>query len=104
MNNYGNWAAVNDTPAMLAGGANNLTNFEFGENVLYRPNTSSNGGSFIASSSTACTGHCYDNYLYQLDATAGIWIPTGTKLGFSQNFSPITGAADKSGLVNPAAV
>jgi len=103
-NNYGNWAAVNDTPAMLAGGANNLTNFEFGGNVLYRPNTSSTGGSFIASSSTACTGHCYDNYLYQLDASAGIWIPTGTKLGFSQNFSPITGAADKSGLINPAAV
>lgn len=102
--NYGNWAVLNDTAAMLAGGANNITNLDFGRNVLNRPNTSSTGGSFISSSSTACTGHCYDNYLWQLDATAGIWIATGTKLAFSNNFSPITGAADKSGLINPAAV
>jgi hypothetical protein len=102
--NFGNWAVLNDTAAMVAGGANNLTNFEFARNKLNRPNTSSTGGSFISSSSTACTGHCYDNYLYQLDATAGIWIATGTKLAFSNNFSPITGAADKSGLINPAAV
>lgn len=102
--NFGNWAILNDTAAMVAAGANNLTNFEFASNVLYRPNTSSTGGSFISSSSTASTGHCYDNYLYQLDATAGIWIATGTGLAFSNNFSPITGAADKSGLINPAAV
>lgn len=102
--NFGNWAVLNDTPAMLDGGANNLTNFDFGRNILNRPNTSSTGGSFVGSSSTACTGHCYDNYLWQLDNSAGIWIPTGTKLAFSQNFSPITGAADKSGLINPAAV
>ena len=102
--NFGNWAVLNDTAAMLAGGANNITNLNFGRNVLNRPNTSSTGGSFISSSSTACTGHCYDNYLWQLDNTAGIWIATGTKLAFSNNFSPITGAADKSGLINPAAV
>lgn len=102
--NYGNWAVLNDTAAMIAGGANNITNLDFGRNILNRPNTSSTGGSFISSSSTACTGHCYDNYMYQLDNTAGIWIATGTKLAFSNNFSPITGAADKSGLINPAAV
>lgn len=102
--NFGNWAILNDTAAMIAGGANNLTNLDFGRNKLNRPNTSSTGGSFISSSSTACTGHCYDNYMYQLDATAGIWIATGTGLAFSNNFSPITGAADKSGLINPAAV
>jgi hypothetical protein len=102
--NFGNWAAVNDTAAMLATGANNVTNFNFGGNVLHRPNTSSTGGTFISTSGTAWTGHCYDNYMYQLDNSAGIWIATGTKLGFSQNFSPITGAADKSGLINPAAV
>lgn len=102
--NFGNWAVLNDTAAMVAGGASNHTDFDFGRNVLQRPNTSSTGGSFISSSSTACTGHCYDNYMYQLDNTAGIWIATGTKLGFTNNFSPITGAADKSGLINPAAV
>lgn len=104
LRNFGNWAVLNDTAAMVAGGANNLTNFDFGYNVLNRPNTSSDGGSFISSTSTACTGHCYNNVLWQLDNTAGIWIATGTKLAFSQNFSPITGAADKSGLINPAAV
>jgi len=103
-NNYGNWAILNDTAAMLAAGANNVTNFLFGGNRLYRPNTSSTDGSFISGSGTSWTGHCFDNYLWQLDASAGIWIPTGTGLAFSQNFSPITGAADKSGLINPAAV
>ncbi len=104
IDNYGNWAVLNDTACMLATGANNVTNFDFGRNVLNKPNTSSTGGSFISGSGTAWTGHAYDNYLYQLDNTAGIWIPTGTKLAFSNNFSPITGAADKSGLINPAAV
>ncbi len=104
LDNFGNWAILNDTAAMVAGGASNHTDFDFGRNVLSRPNTSSTGGSFISSSSTACTGHCYDNYMYQLDNTAGIWIATGTGLSFSNNFSPITGAADKSGLINPAAV
>lgn len=102
--NYGNWAVLNDTAALLATGANNITNFDMGRNVLNRPNTSSAGGSFVSTSGTAWTGHAYDNYMYQLDNTAGIWIATGTKLGFSNNFSPITGAADKSGLINPAAV
>lgn len=104
VDNYGNWAVLNDTAALLATGANNVTNFQMGRNVLYRPNTSSTGGSFVSTSGTAWTGHAYDNYMYQLDATAGIWIATGSGIGFSNNFSPITGAADKSGLVNPAQV
>lgn len=105
-NNFGNWAVLNDTAAMLAAGAFNMTNFEFGGNHLQRPNTSSTGGSFISTSGTAWTGHAYDNYLYQLDPTTGIWIATGTggAFGFSNNFSPITGAVDKSGLINPVAV
>lgn len=104
MDNFGNWAVLNDTAAMLAAGANALTDFQFGRNVLNKPNTSSTGGSFISCSSTACTGHCHDNRLWQLDNSAGIWITAGTKLAFSENYSPITGAADKSGLINPAAV
>lgn len=104
--NFGCWAVLNDTAAMLAAGANNMTNFEFARNHLERPNTSSTGGSFISTSGTGWTGHAYDNYLYQIDATAGIWIATGTggAFGFSNNFSPITGAVDKSALINPAAV
>lgn len=104
LDNYGNHAILNDTACILAAGANNVTNFNMGRNVWYKPNTSSTGGSFVSTSGTGWTGHAYDNYLYQLDATAGIWIATGSGIGFSQNFSPITGAADKSGLINPAAV
>lgn len=102
--NYGNYAILNDTACLLATGAANVTNLDLGGNVFYKPNTSSTGGSFVSTSGTAWTGQAYDNYFYQLDATAGIWIATGTGIGFSQNFSPITGAADKSGLINPAAV
>lgn len=102
--NFGNWAVLNDTACMLAAGANAMTNLEFSGNRLNKPNTSSTGGSFVSCTSTACTGHCFDNYMWQIDASAGIWIPTTTKLAFSQNFSPISGAADGSGLINPAAV
>ena len=104
--NFGNWAVLNDTAAMLAAGANNMTNFDFGRNKLQRPNTSSTGGSFISTSATAWTGHAYDNYMYQLDNSAGIWIATNTggAFGFTNNFSPITGAVDKSALINPVAV
>ncbi len=104
MDNFGVWAAVEDTAAMLAGSSFNYLSFQFGRNVLNRPNTSSTGGSFISGSGTAWSGTAHDNRLWQLDNSAGIWIPTGTKLGFFENYSPITGAADKSGLINPAAV
>lgn len=104
INNVGVWAVLNDTAAMLDGSTFNHTDFEFGGNILNRPNTSSTGGSFIAGSGTTWTGTAHDNRMWQLDATAGIWIPTGTKLGFFENYSPITGAADKSGLINPVAV
>jgi hypothetical protein len=104
LDNYGNWAVLNDTACFLAAAANNITNFDMGRNILQKPNTSSTGGSFVSGSGTAWTGHAYDNYLYQLDASAGIWIATGTGLAFSQNFSPITGNADRSGLINPVAV
>ncbi len=105
-NNFGVSAVLNDTAAILAASTFQLLSFDFGGNVWERPNTSSTGGSFISGSGNAWTGHCYDNYLYQVDNSAGIWIATGpgTALGFSNNFSPITGAADKSGLINPAAV
>ena len=102
--NYGNWAIVNDTAAMLAVGANSLTNFSFNNNIINRPNTSTSSGLAISTSGTAWTGQCNDNRIWGLDNSAQIWIDTGTKLAFNQNFCPITAAADKSGLINPAAV
>lgn len=104
--NFGCSAILNDTAAIVAAGANNMTNFDFGRNVWERPNTSSTNGSFVSTSASAWTGHAYDNYMYQLDNSAGIWIATGTggAFGFSNNFSPVTGAVDKSALINPVAV
>lgn len=105
-NNFGVWAVLNDTACMLAAGANNMLSFLFSYNVLEKPNTSSTGGSFISTSATAWTGHAVGNVMYQLDNSAGIWITTGTggAFGFSNNYSPVTGAVDKSALINPVAV
>lgn len=102
--NYGNWAVLNDTAAMLAAGANSITNFRFDRNEINRPNTSTTSGLAISTSGTAWTGQCNDNRIWGLNNSAQIWINTGTKLAFNQNFCPITAVADKSGLINPAAV
>ena len=102
--NYGNWAVLNNTAAMLAAGANSITNFEFSRNYINRPNTSTTSGLAISTSGTAWTGQCNDNRIWGLNNTAQIWINTGSKLAFNQNYCPITAAADKSGLINPAAV
>jgi hypothetical protein len=101
--NYGNWAVLNNTAAMLAAGANSITQFEFSRNAINRPNTSTTSGLAISTSGTAWTGQCNDNRIWGLNGTTQIWINTGTKLAFNQNFCTITGAADKSGLINPAA-
>jgi hypothetical protein len=100
--NYGNWAVLNNTAAMLAAGANSLTQFEFSRNYINRPNTTTTSGLAISTSGTAWTGQCNDNRIWSLASTQ-IWINTGTKLAFNQNFCPITGAADANGLINPAA-
>jgi hypothetical protein len=102
--NYGNWAVLNNTAAMLATGANNMTQFEFSRNFINRPNTATSSGLAISTSGTGWTGQCNDNRIWGLNGTAQIWINTGTGLAFNQNYCPITAAADKSGLINPAAV
>lgn len=105
VNNFGVSAVLNDTAAILATGAANLTAFELGSNSWTRPNTSSTGGSFVSGTGTAWTGQAHDNRFNQADASAGIWISTGkgTAFGYSENYSNITFAADTSALINPAA-
>jgi hypothetical protein len=91
------------TAVLLAGGALNHTHLVIEKNKTFRPSTDTTG-ELMTSSSTACSGIVSDNYCAHLDNTGGLLIPTGTKLAFFQNFSMITGAADKSALINPAAV
>lgn len=104
LDNFVVYPVLNDTPALVDFGANSHTNLNMGRNKVFRPSTSTTGGSLFAGGSTASTGYVYDNYSWHLDNSAGLLAPTGTKLGFQNNYSMITGAADKSGLINPAAV
>ena len=102
--NFVVYPVLNDTAALVDFGANNQLNLDMGRNKVFRPSTSTTGGSLFSGGSTGSTGYVYDNYSWHLDNSSGLLAPTGTKLGFQNNYSMITGAADKSGLINPAAV
>lgn len=102
--NFVVYPALNDTAALVAFGANNQLGLDMARNKVFRPSTSTTGGSLFSGGGTASTGYVYENYSWHLDATAGLLAPTGTTLGFQNNYCMITGAADKSGLINPAAV
>jgi hypothetical protein len=104
LDNFIVYPILNDTAALVDFGANNHTNLNMGRNKVFRPSTSTTGGSLFSGGSTGSSGYVYDNYSWHLDNSAGLLAPTGTKLGFQNNYSMITGAADKSGLINPAAV
>lgn len=104
IDNFVVYPALNDTAALVDFGANNQLFLNMGKNKVYRPSTSTTGGSLFSGGSTGSTGYVYDNYSWHLDNSAALLAPTGTKLGFQNNYCMITGAADKSGLINPAAV
>ena len=92
-------------PIMLATGAGNMTNITIARNRTQRLGVSTTLPCGISTSGTAWTGHAFDNYFGTgLSGATGIWISTGTKLAFTNNYSMITRAADKSALINPAAV
>jgi hypothetical protein len=104
LDNFIVYPVLNDTATLVDFGANSHTNLLIARNRVFRPSTSTTGGSLFSGGSTASTGYVADNYSWHLDNSAGLLAPTGTKLGFQNNYSMITGAADKSGLINPAAV
>ena len=104
LNNFVNYPVLNDTAALVDFGANNQLDLYMSGNRVVRPSTSTTGGSLFSGGSTGSTGYVVDNYSWHLDNTAALLAPTGTTLGFQNNYSMVTGAADKSGLINPAAV
>lgn len=92
-------------PIMLATGAGNMTNITIARNRTQRLGVSTTIPVAISTSGTAWTGHAFDNYWGTgLSGATGVWISTGTKLAFTNNYSMITRAADKSALINPVAV
>lgn len=104
LDNFVVYPVLNDTAALVDFGANNQLNLDMGRNKVFRPSTSTTGGSLFSGGATGSTGYVYDNYSWHLDNSAGLLAPTGTKLGFQNNYSMITAVADKSGLINPVAV
>ena len=97
--------AVTEGPILLATGAGNMTSFTMGRNRLTRPGVSTSIPVAVSSSGTAWTGMAFENHIGGgLSGGTGVWISTGTKLNFNNNYMMITRAADKSALINPAAV
>lgn len=91
-------------PCLLDTGNSSLTAVDIARNRFTRKNTSAAIPVGISTTGTGWSGSAYDNYFWSLAAATGIWISTGTGLGFTNNFSPITGAADKNGIINPVQV
>ncbi len=98
-----NKAANNNIALGFALGANAIQNAQISGNRTYSLNTGTTAGELFSGSATTCSGLVSDNYSWHLAAT-GLLAPTGTKLGFVENYCSITGAADKSALINPVAV
>jgi hypothetical protein len=103
--NRGVWAILNSTAALIAAGANAMTNVDVARNRVVRPNTTqTTSGLLISCTATTCTGHVYDNYVEHLATVTITGIcNASTGLFFTQNFSMLTASADHSGSVQPAA-
>ncbi len=97
------YAAISNTPALATLSTFICLDFAVKRNRIFRPNVVSVGGTLMSGTGNS-TGLVSDNYVWHLDATAGLMVELSTELGFFQNFCPITSAADKSGLINPVAV
>ncbi len=98
-----NKAANNNIALGFALGANAVQNLQCFGNRTYSLNTGTTAGELFSGGSTTSSGLVHDNYSWHL-ASTGLIAPVSTKLGFVENYCSITGAADKSALINPVAV
>jgi hypothetical protein len=92
-------------PAFIGLGTSlNHTNLLIKDNLVVTARTNSTGGVAVGGSGTM-TGLATGNRIGTNTAGATtIWIPTSLGLNYDQNYCQVTGAADKSALINPAAV
>ena len=93
--------SVDNTPILIDAATFNLTNTEIARNKCFRPSLAETAGWLLETSSTASTGMVYDNYGKIIDAAGILLITTGSTLGMVNNL--VSGAADTSGFVIPAA-
>jgi len=90
------------TACLIAAGANNLTNTLIRGNVVCRPNTDASNPLLMSNTGILMGGTMIaDNYCGQLSGATGLVANVSSKASFIQNFAMITGAADRSGLLNP---
>jgi len=93
------------TAVLIAAGATNIANSLIQRNIVVRPNTDASNPLMISNSGTSWLGTMVaENFAGQLSGATGLLMNTGSKASFINNYAMITGAADKSALINPAAV
>lgn len=100
-NNYLKWAVQNDVAIAAIITAGVVTNAIITNNMCYRPNTSTNGGSLINVGGTTSTGIVANNFVQTLDTSADIIFTTTVGLAAFQNF--VTGVIGASGFLIPTA-
>lgn len=99
--NYFVGAVLNNTAALLAHGANVITELEMARNLVVRPNTdTATGGILVTTSATTNTGMVYDNKIYAADVAAAILVTANCNYGMTNNL--YNGDANASGFVLPA--
>tara|TARA_R110000868_G_scaffold108114_2_gene295531 strand:- start:1054 stop:2016 length:963 start_codon:yes stop_codon:yes gene_type:complete len=94
------WAVQNNVAIGVIMTAGILTNADIGDNLGYRPNTTTAGGSFITVTGTTSTGWVYRNYIQTLTTTADLLFTTTVGLAAFEN--RVTGAVGATGFVIPA--
>lgn len=101
-NNMVDKAATNDAGHLITMSSKVCGGVRILNNILtMRALSNQSAGTLFTGSSTTSSGICANNYVAQIDTSAGIIATTGTKISFIQNF--MSGAADKSGTLIPAA-
>lgn len=99
--NYLKWAVQNDVAIGIIVTAGILTNLIATDNMGYRPNTTTAGGSFINVGGTTSTGIVARNLVQTLTTTTDLLFTTSVGLAAFDN--KVTGVVGASGFLIPAA-
>lgn len=98
--NYLKWAVQNDTPIGVTVTTGVLTNLLCTDNMGYRPNTTTAGGSLIKVGGTTSTGIVARNLVQTLTTTTDLLFTTSVGLAAFEN--RVTGVVGATGFVIPA--
>lgn len=98
--NYLKWAVQNDTAIAAIITAGIVTNAVITDNMCYRPNTTTAGGSLINVGGTTSTGIVAYNFVQTLTTTTDLLFTTTVGLGAFEN--RVSGVVGATGFVIPA--